>query len=189
MAHGARFAPEKYELMHFTHQWIRHNQAATVQIEPWVIEPTESMRVLGVWLDSTLCWKSHLNAVAGKMKTQLRVLICLSASIWGLPLAQAQMVYGMIIQPAMIYGAIAWHQPQGQDELNQGLNGALAPFQNQCLQVITGAYQATPASTLEMEAHVPLLNLYLDSMMAWATQRLQDSEMAAKIKQACQKVH
>ena len=40
----------------------------------------------------------------------------------------------------MTYGAIAWHQPQGQDGLNQGLNEALAPFQNQCLQVITGAY-------------------------------------------------
>ena len=86
------------------------------------------MRALGVWLDPTLRWKSHLDAVAGKMKTQLQALTCLSASIWGLPLAQARMVYGMVIQPAMTYGAIAWHQPRGQDGLNQGLNGALAPF-------------------------------------------------------------
>ena len=63
--------PEKYELMHFTHWWIRHNWAATVQIGPWVIEPTEAMQVLRVWLDPALCWKSHLDAVADKMKTQL----------------------------------------------------------------------------------------------------------------------
>ena len=50
------------------------------------------------------------------------------------------MVYDMVIQPAMAYEAIAWHQPQGQNGLNQGLDGALAPFQNQCLWVMTGAY-------------------------------------------------
>lgn len=76
------------------------------------------MRVLGVWLNPALCWKSHLDAVAGKMKTQLQALTCLSTSTWGLPLAQARMMYSMVIQPAMIYGAIAWHQPQGQDGLN-----------------------------------------------------------------------
>ena len=99
------------------------------------------------------------------------------------------MVYGMVIRSAMIYGAIAWHQPQGQEGLNQGLNGALAPLQNQCLQVMTGAYQAAPESTLEVEAHVPLLNLYLDSMVARATQCLEDSGMAAKIEWACQGAH
>ena len=88
----------------------------------------------------------------------------------------------------MTYGVIAWHQPQGQEGLNQGLNGALAPLQNQCLQVMTGAYQATPASTLEAEAHIPPLNLYLDSMVARATQCLEDSGMAAKIERACQEV-
>ena len=208
---GARFAPEKYELMHFTRRRTRHNRAAAVQIGPRVIEPTGAMRVLGVWLDPALHWKSHLDAVAGKMRTQLRALTCLSASTWGLPLAQARMMYGMVIRPAVTYGAIAWHQPRGHDcdglvkliyvsavsslrlgnpsllpfsvavilyecahkgdrdndRFNRGLNGALAPYQNQCLRVITGAYRAAPASTLlEAEAHVPPLNLYLVSMVA-----------------------
>ena len=76
----------------------------------------------------------------------------------------------------------------GHDGFNRGLNGALAPFQNRCLRVITGAYRAAPASTLEAEAHVPPLKLYLDSMVARATQRLEDSGMAAKIEQACHEV-
>ena len=54
-----------------------------------MIELTEVMQVLGVWMNSILHWKSHLDAVAGKMKTQLQALICLSAFIWGLPLIQA----------------------------------------------------------------------------------------------------
>ena len=88
----------------------------------------------------------------------------------------------------MTYGAIAWHQPRGQDGLNRGIVGSLAPFQNQCLRVITGAYQAAPISTLEAEAYVPPLNLYLDSLVARATQRLEDSGMAAKIEGACREV-
>src|SRR5699024_214317 len=35
--YGACFAPEKYELMHFTRRRARHNRAATVQIGPRVI--------------------------------------------------------------------------------------------------------------------------------------------------------
>ena len=146
------------------------------------------MRFLGVWLDPTLHWKSHLDSVAGKMKTQLQALTCLSASTWGLPLTQAQMVYGMVIRPAMTYGAIAWHQPQGITGLHQGLNRTLAPYQNHCLRVITGAYQATPASTLEAETYIPPLNLHLDSLVARTTQCLEDSGMAAKIEGACQAV-
>ena len=97
-------------------------------------------------------------------------------------------MYDMVIWPAMTYETIAWHQPQGQDGLNQRLNVALAPFQNQCLQIITGAYQAAPASILEVETHVPPLNLYLDFMVARTTQHLEDSGMAAKIEKACQEV-
>lgn len=99
------------------------------------------------------------------------------------------MVYGMVIQPAMTYGALAWHQPRGFTGLNQGPNRTLAPYQNQCLQVITGAYQATsPASTLEAEAYVPPLNLYLDFVVSQATQCLEDSGKAVKIEGACQAI-
>lgn len=51
-----------------------------------------------------------------------------------------------------------------------------------------GAYRPAPVSTLETEAYVPPLNLYLDSMVARATQRLEDSRMAAKIEGACWEV-
>ena len=112
--------------------------------------------------------------------------ICL---YWDLLLAQIWMMYDMVIWPVMIYGAIAWHQSWGQNKLNQRLDEALASFQNQCLWIMTEAYQATPASILETEAHVPLLNLYLDFMMAQTIQCLENSEMAVKIERACQEIH
>ena len=97
-------------------------------------------------------------------------------------------MYSMVIQPVITYGALAWHQSQSHHDLNQSSTGALAPFQNQCLCVIMRAYQAALISTLEAEIYVPSLNLHLDFLMAWATQCLEDSGMAAKIEEACQEV-
>ena len=66
--YGARFAPEKYELMHFTRRQCFHLEAP-IQVEGRVIHPRSAMRVLGVWLDPRLRWKGHLDALAGKLKT------------------------------------------------------------------------------------------------------------------------
>ena len=64
---------------------------------------------------------------------------------------------------------------------------ALAPYQNKCLRVITGAYRA-PATTLEAEAYIPPLNLHLDSLVARANQRLENSGMGAKIEKSCKEI-
>ena len=97
-------------------------------------------------------------------------------------------MYSMIIQPVMIYKIIAWHQSQSQNELNWELNKTLVSFQNQCLWVITEAYWAAPASILKTEIYVSSLNLYLDFMIAWAIQHLEDSKTTAKIEQACHEI-
>jgi len=42
----------------------------------------------------------------------------------------------------------------------------LAKIQNKCLQVIAGAYKATPTSVLETETSIPPLDLYLNDRLA-----------------------
>lgn len=76
----------------------------------------------------------------------------------------------------------------GGSGLIWGLARSMAPFQNQCLRVITGTYWATLVSTLDAEVYTPLLNVYLDALVALAIQRVEDSEMAAKVEGACQEV-
>ena len=187
--YGARFAPEKYELMHFTRRQC-FNLEAPVQIEGRVINPGAAMRILGVWLDPRLRWKGHLDALAGKLKTQVRALTCLSTSTWGLPLVQARMVYNMVIRAAISHGALAWHQPRSRTGASTlgGLAGKIAPKQNECLRVVTGAYRATPVTTLEAEAGIEPIDLYLSARVAKAAAGLQQTGMAEKIENACQAV-
>ena len=162
---------------------------ATLTIGDREIQPAAVMRVLGVFLDPWLHWKGHLDAVAGKMKTQLKALQCTTSSTWGPPLEQARQIYTMVIHPALSYGVLVWHTPDSSSHRTSdrltGLAARLAPTQNKCLQVVAGTYQATPTTSLESETFVPPLDLYLDSLVAWAVHWLKSSNMACQIKQAC----
>ena len=51
---GMKFAPQKYELVHFTRSRKAFNLEATVNITGAQIEPKGEVRVLGVWLDAKL---------------------------------------------------------------------------------------------------------------------------------------
>ena len=42
----------------------------------------------------------------------------------------------------------------------------LAKIQNKCLQVLAGAYRATPTTVLETETSIPSLDLYLNNRLA-----------------------
>ena len=48
---GVKFAPEKYQLTHFTRARKRHNLEATVSIRFHLMSPQSSLQVLGIDFD------------------------------------------------------------------------------------------------------------------------------------------
>lgn len=193
-----QFAPGKYELITSlggaTSTW--HDESLVDTRNHYNIS-AKIMRILGVFLDPRLRWKGHLDAVAGKMKTQLKALTQTTASTWGLPLQEARQICMMVSRPALTYGAITWHQPRtatmGNRKLQAaGIEGKLATLQNSCLQVIAGAYKANPITTLEAETYIPPLDLQLDSVVARSPGPRTDSERlstrGAEIVAACRRV-
>jgi hypothetical protein len=51
---GLKFAPHKYELVHFICRRNAFDLSATVDLDGLAIEPKLDARVLGVWLDTKL---------------------------------------------------------------------------------------------------------------------------------------
>ena len=83
---------------------------------------------------------------------------------------QARIVYNIVIRAAIGHRALAWHQPRsrtGAPTLG-GLASKVAPKQNEYLRVATGAYRATLATTLEVEAGIEPIDLYLSARVARA---------------------
>jgi hypothetical protein len=161
--HGAKFAPEKYELMHLTRHPRKFDMTQTLRIGGTVKEPVEEVRILGLQLDPKLRWKAHKAKVLDRMNTQTNALTKLTGSTWGIPMIQARQVYTMVIRPAMTYAAHTWHQPAVERGRGLALSNRLQKIQNKCLRVVTGGFRATPIKSLETLAHVPPLDLYLTS--------------------------
>ena len=177
-----QFEPTKSELIHFTRAHAAPSQS--VQLGGATVQPTESARFLGVWLNRKLRWTAHLKQIKKKCETQIYALTRITASAWGCRLAQAREIYTKVIRSAIAYGAEAYHQPT-TGQRPKGLARSLNAIQARCLRIVAGAYRATAVRHLETETNTPPLDLYLNTRLAGFEQRLQASRTGELIRTAC----
>ena len=111
-----KFAPQKYELVHFTRRRKAFDLSACVRIGGNRVEPKADVRVLGVWLDTRLRWGAHVRQIQAKMVNQTRGLSAVAASTWGATFRHARQVYNSVVRPAVCFGATAWHSPSRTPE-------------------------------------------------------------------------
>lgn len=114
--HGASFAPQKYQLIHFSRSRTRHNMTATVNIPGFQDGSSPHLRLLGVWVDSKLRWGPHIKKAAEKGATQLQSLQRLCKSTWGASFQKARHLYTAIVRPTFTFGAkYGWHKKVPKD--------------------------------------------------------------------------
>lgn len=180
---GMEFAPQKSELMHFTRKHTGFSKV--VRLAGRIINPVESARFLGVWLDRKLQWSRHLKEVKKKLATQKLALTKLAASVWGCSLARAREIYTKVIRATIAYGASAWHEPSEAGANPRGIANHLSTAQSDCLRTVTGGYRATQIRHLEVEAATPPIHIYLNKRVAEFESRLEYTGMAKKVRSAC----
>jgi hypothetical protein len=67
--------PTKTELIHFSiHPRRQFKNPVTVRVENTVISPLDSTRYLGVIIDKTLKWKSHVHHIESKIASRISLL-------------------------------------------------------------------------------------------------------------------
>jgi hypothetical protein len=115
--HAARFAPDKFELIHFTnprsddkdHNNIQPhtqqdseaqtdecaniydfdrahpqgNDQMPVRYNDLIVQPTQSAKYLGVWLDKHLDFNTHRRKLLAKANGSLEALRAMTGSVWG----------------------------------------------------------------------------------------------------------
>jgi hypothetical protein len=55
---GAKFAPDKYHVIHLSKRQRRFNMRARINLGDGIVELVDSTRILGVFLDTKLRWKN-----------------------------------------------------------------------------------------------------------------------------------
>jgi len=189
--HGAKFAPDKYQLIHFTRsrQHACDDLATSVQIGGHRIEAErKAIRVLGVWLDPKLTWKEHIAQATRKGLAASEAAARLAAATWGPSVRNTRLLYTAVIRPAILYGAQEWSKREAGEKLPKARISPLEKVQNICLRRITGGYRRTPRAALEKEAHVMPLDLYVDARTNQSILRTQDHPVETSIRNAAEAV-
>ena len=163
--HGATFAPKKYELVHLTRSPKRFNMEVSLDFNEVKIDPSPSIRVLGLHVDTKLRWGPYIAQLTARAVGQKRALECLAGSTWGATFAKCRTVYSMVIRPMLTFVAPIWYYPRGMKGFSRKPAERLAKIQNECLRKVTGAYRATPIPVLEAEASVAPLEYQLDKLV------------------------
>jgi ribonuclease HI len=139
--HAAKFAPDKFELIHFNnpqqgditsqHDNQDNNQGNnTIDIydfdsahpqgsdqmpvrinDELLIQPKEAAKYLGVWLDKHLDFTTHRQKLLMKANGSLEALRAMTGSVWGASLTAMRKVYQAVVVPQMLYGISAWYCP------------------------------------------------------------------------------
>ena len=164
--------------------------AAGVNLEGIDKEPQQSVRILGVLLDSKLRWGPHVKRTAEKAAQQSRALTATAGSTWGATFAKARLIYSAVVRPAITYGATIWAPTEGllRPANRRWIGEALGRRQQGCLRTVTGGYKATSRQQLEAEAAVPPLRAHIARLQLQACARMEASGVQAEIQEACARI-
>ena len=150
-----KFAPEKYELLHFSRRRT-DNLQLSLRLGEVVLQPKEEVRILGLHYDSKLLWKKHQKIMLQKASKFLSALSRTTFSTWGLPVLLARLVYTAILRSLLSYAVGVWFNPHRK----LSNISSLSLFQTKCLKIIGGVFKATPTFLVEGELFLPPLDLY-----------------------------
>jgi hypothetical protein len=160
--HGVQFAPKKYKLVHFTKSRTTLHLDHPIRIQGFDGQPCNGLRVLGLWVDKGLTYKKHVQRAAQAGMQKLYSTLRVTQSTWGLAFRQVKQIYSAVIRPTLVYAAPIWCKDAKGSTPAALLVEPLRKVHAQAVRRILGAYRAASAASLEHEAGVPPLGLYLD---------------------------
>lgn len=214
--HAVRFAPDKFELIHFRNpreadgeddeddgQPVLNSDIWEVPVEPWgndrmaikipgqdtarqeiEIQPKESARYLGVWLDKHLDFKTHRKKLLGKAAGSLEALRAISGSTWGASLLVMRKVYQAMVIPQMFWGITAWYSPASRAipavELKRVTN-EFVKIQKRAAILISRAFKSISAAALDIELYLVPIRLQMQQMIEEAAIRIQTGPQWARL--------
>jgi hypothetical protein len=116
-------------------------------------------RVLGVLFDALkLKFHAHISHLKNEGLRRLVLLRAISGSSWGALRRLLRQVYISFIPSKLEYGIILFNLGNISVKCTQKLK----TIQSSALRIVLGARNTSPISTMEIEAHIPPLEITFD---------------------------
>ncbi|KAM6513286.1 hypothetical protein FALCPG4_18932 [Fusarium falciforme] len=183
---GVSFDPKKTEVMHFSRGKLR--TAPAVRHGDVEKHPESALRWLGIWLDSRLSFRIHVEKWAAKAQAVAYHLRGLTNTIHGpLPSAVRSAVRACV-EPVLLHGSEAWYpgrtrprwtQPaKDMPSSNQHLIQRMTKAMNQAMRAILPVWRTTPIAALHRESGIPPVDQLLEARRLRFSARLKSLDEA-----------
>ncbi|KAL9561280.1 hypothetical protein ACKAV7_014635 [Fusarium commune] len=167
--------------MHFSRSKFR--TAPAVRHGDVEKHPEAALRWLGIWLDSRLSFRIHVEKWAAKAKAVAYHLRGLTNTIHGpLPSAVRRAVRACV-EPVLLHGSEAWYpgktRPRWTQPMkdlpssNQHLLQRMSKAMNQAMRAILPVWKTTPTTILHRESGIPPIDQLLDARRLRFSARLK----------------
>ncbi|RYO14582.1 hypothetical protein AA0111_g11928 [Alternaria arborescens] len=151
--HASVFAPNKFQLTHFTRAHRRIDTNRQIQAQWGEIKPTATCKYLGLTMDSKLYWKEHAEEIRRKATKTVTALSCLGSSTRGASLVDMRRIYEGTALLQMMYACSIWSNASTKGKLyTQKTLDILQSIQARAARNICGAFKATSRAALDVEA-------------------------------------
>ncbi|KAJ5128188.1 hypothetical protein N7448_008967 [Penicillium atrosanguineum] len=199
--HSAKFAPDKFELIHFSNPRLPTEPAppltpprALRDIYEYFVEegndqmplklpdqgqtitPSSYAIYLGVWLDKYLNFSTHRDKVIAKANSSLEAFRGITGSTWGTSLSAMRQIYRAVVIPQLFWGVAAWWSPASRNipaaEQSRMVRG-FTRIQKRAALMISGAFKSTSAAALDIELFLTPINLLMQQTIEETAIRIQ----------------
>ena len=182
--HASKFAPTKYEWIHFSRN-RRHDLKKGLALGHGTTAITitlkEACRFLGIILDSGLKWKAHLRHIQVRASGRIGALASLAGSTWGASLKSSRAIYQAMILPQVTYCCSVWYTPEGEAGHQPMMLRALTSIQSRAARLIEGAFRMTSIPAMDVETFLLPMRYTLEKHITASYLRLASSPLMREI--------
>jgi hypothetical protein len=184
--HASKFAPDKFQLTHFTRSRTRFDVEQEVETEWGNIMPKTTCKYLGVVMDHKLDWKSHIEKIRRKASKSLNALASLGSSTWGVRTTDMRTIYNGVVVPQMTYACSAWSNSRsnGTPYTPKTLD-TLRSIQARGARAICGAFKATSRAALDIETLLLPVAQQIEEHNMHTLGRIMSCSMTSELDDIC----
>ncbi|XDV25401.1 hypothetical protein PO909_029322 [Leuciscus waleckii] len=148
---GFHLSVEKTQFICFSKKRVK--PTIDLKIYGQSLKQVNDLRYLGVWFDSKLTFKNHVQKMVDKCKKAINILKCLSGYNWGASGSSLKRIYIALIRSVFDYGSTVY-KTAAKTTLAE-----LDRVQAKALRLCSGAFRTSPIPALQVEVGEMPLNL------------------------------